>query len=102
MHQKRQALPVPRYWHCNFLSASDSCDHCMPVLKVPDKDDVVLLVMPLLRMYDDPPFETSGEAITLFGKMFEVGAGKTRSHFASISDSRDCNSCTNTTLRIGS
>ena len=79
---------------------SDPRDHCVPVLKVPDRAQVV---MPLLRMYDDPPFEMFGEAITLFGKMFEVGAGKTRTHYlSSISDSRDCNSCTNTTSRIGS
>jgi hypothetical protein len=73
------------------------------VLKVIDRDDVVVLVMPLLRMYDDPPFETFGEAIAFFRQMFEVSE-KTGSHYLSfsISDSRDCNSCTNTTLRIGS
>lgn len=35
-------------------------------------DDRVILVMPLLRWYDDPPFQTIGEAVDLFSQLFEV------------------------------
>jgi hypothetical protein len=62
-----------------FLSsqalASDPHNHCNPiheVLKVPDNDDRIILVMPLLRPYNDPPFETFGETVDFFGQIFEV------------------------------
>jgi serine/threonine protein kinase len=62
-----------------FLSsqplASDTKNHCVPiydVLQVPDMDDRTILVMPLLRWYDDPPFQTVGETIDFFGQIFDV------------------------------
>jgi hypothetical protein len=62
-----------------FLSteplASDPTNHCVPiyeVLHVPDKADTVILVMPLLRKYDDPRFGTFGEVVALFKQLFEV------------------------------
>ncbi|KAH9931537.1 uncharacterized protein B0H18DRAFT_989848 [Fomitopsis serialis] len=61
-----------------FLSseplASDSRNHCVrlcDVLNVPNEDDTVILVMPLLRRYDSPPFETVGEAVDFFSQVFE-------------------------------
>lgn len=64
-----------------FLSsralASDPHNHCNPiheVLKVPDDDDRIILVMPLLRPYNDPPFETFGETVDFFSQIFEVRA----------------------------
>jgi hypothetical protein len=63
-----------------FLSseplASESGNHCIPlyeVLEVPDNEDMLLLVMPFLRPYGDPRFETIGEAIEFFKQIFEVG-----------------------------
>lgn len=55
--------------------ASDPKNHCAPiyeVLKVPDEDDRVLLVTPVLRGFNEPPFETIGEAVEFFGQIFEV------------------------------
>lgn len=55
--------------------ASDPKNHCVPiydVLTVPDMDDTTILVMPLLRLYDNPPFQTVGEALDLFNQLFEV------------------------------
>lgn len=54
--------------------ASDPHNHCVPiyeVLQVPD-DDTVLLVMPFLRTYNNPPFETVGEVVEFLRQMFEV------------------------------
>jgi hypothetical protein len=42
------------------------------VLPVPGNDDEILIVMDLLRKYDDPKFETIGEAVDFFGQIFEA------------------------------
>ncbi|KZT63088.1 hypothetical protein DAEQUDRAFT_815840 [Daedalea quercina L-15889] len=61
-----------------FLSseplASDSRNHCVrlyDVLDVPNEDNTVILVLPLLRRYDSPPFELVSEALDLFNQLFE-------------------------------
>lgn len=54
--------------------ASDPRNHCvsiLDVLKVEDESDMVILVMPLLRRYDSPRFETVGEALDFFQQIFE-------------------------------
>lgn len=54
--------------------ASHPRNHCVPVydvLDVPDEENTVLLVLPLLRSYDDPPFRTVGEMIDFFSQVFE-------------------------------
>lgn len=53
---------------------SSSSNHCVPifqVLNVPETDTAIL-VMPLLRQFDDPPFETVGETVEFFRQIFEV------------------------------
>jgi hypothetical protein len=50
-------------------------NHCVPlfeILQVPDNEDILLLVMPYLRPYNDPRSETIGEAIEFFRQFFEV------------------------------
>ena len=39
---------------------------------VPDDDDIVIMVMPLLRTYTSPAFHTVGEAIEFFRQILEV------------------------------
>lgn len=63
-----------------FLSSeallADARNHCVPiyeVLKVPDEDDKIILVMPMLREWDEPLFETVGEGVDFFSQLFEVG-----------------------------
>jgi len=54
--------------------ASDPRNHCVPiyeVLQVPDDSDIVLLVMPLLRSYNNPRFDTVGEAVEYFRQIIE-------------------------------
>jgi serine/threonine protein kinase len=55
--------------------ASDTKNHCIPiydVLTVPDNPEMSILVMPLVRGFDSPPFQTIGEAVDFFGQFFEV------------------------------
>ena len=54
---------------------SDPCNHCVPIydtLPVPDEDDLVIMVMPLLRSYTSPAFNTVGEVLECFRQIFEV------------------------------
>ncbi|KAJ8509195.1 hypothetical protein ONZ45_g8608 [Pleurotus djamor] len=54
--------------------AADPHNHCVPVyeiLQVPEDDDLLLLVMPLLRVHDDPRFDTIGECVEFFRQVFE-------------------------------
>ena len=62
-----------------FLSkeplASDPKNHCVPildVLQVPDQEDRIIIVMPMLRPFDNPRFDTFGEVIDFFRQVFEV------------------------------
>lgn len=55
--------------------ASDPTNHCVPIyelLRIPDVEDRIILVMPLLRPFDNPPFQTIGEAIDFLHQVFEV------------------------------
>ncbi|KAH8107735.1 kinase-like domain-containing protein [Cristinia sonorae] len=49
-------------------------NHCIPLLEVLDspKDaDVAIMVLPLLRLFFNPSFETLGEALEFFRQIFE-------------------------------
>ncbi|KAJ7140478.1 hypothetical protein C8R43DRAFT_1238429 [Mycena crocata] len=49
-------------------------NHCVPILRVlqpPDDGNISIIVMPLLRKYDSPRFDTIGEAVEFFRQMFE-------------------------------
>lgn len=55
----------------------DPTNHCIPYLEVlqdPHAANIELVVMPLLRAYNDPPFDTVGEAVEFFHQAFEVCA----------------------------
>jgi hypothetical protein len=68
---------------------------------VADDDEKIILVMPLLREYYDPRFDTVGEVIEFFQQVFEVRKFcQCLRAMLSIS-SRTCNSSINTTLHIG-
>ncbi|TFK53485.1 hypothetical protein OE88DRAFT_1626029 [Heliocybe sulcata] len=54
--------------------ASDPKNHCVPileVLQVPDDEDLIVFVMPFLRAYRSPIFDTFGEAVAYFKQVFE-------------------------------
>ncbi|KAJ3477233.1 hypothetical protein NLI96_g10607 [Meripilus lineatus] len=49
-------------------------NHCAPLyetLQSPNDEDITLLVLPLYRRFDDPPFETVGEIVEFFRQIFE-------------------------------
>ena len=61
---------------CSEPLASDPRNHCVPVLDTlypPTDDDLVIIVLPLLRRFDSPRFDTFGEAIDCFKQLLEVG-----------------------------
>jgi hypothetical protein len=50
-------------------------NHCVPILDVlqsPSNENQALLIMPLLRKYDDPAFATVEEAVDFVGQILEV------------------------------
>ncbi|KAG9308566.1 kinase-like domain-containing protein [Chiua virens] len=54
--------------------ASHPANHCVPVYEVftlNAEDDTFIMVMPLLRPYIDPSFDTIGEAVECFRQLFE-------------------------------
>ena len=54
---------------------SDPKNHCLPlfdVLQVPDYEGMILLVMPILRSFNQPKIWTYGEAVEFFRKVIEV------------------------------
>ncbi|KAJ6507376.1 kinase-like domain-containing protein [Mycena vitilis] len=54
--------------------AEDPHSHCVPildVLDVPDIEDCWIIVMPLLRDFNSPRFDTFGEAVDFLGQVFE-------------------------------
>ncbi|KAJ7246812.1 kinase-like domain-containing protein [Mycena haematopus] len=66
-------------------------NHCVPIyatLQPPDDENISILVMPLLREYDSPRFDTFGEAVEFFRQIFEGLQFMHHHHVAH----RDCNS----------
>jgi hypothetical protein len=58
--------------------ASNPKNRCIPfydVLRVPDNEDRVIIVMPLLYRIENPPFQTIGEVVGFFRQIFEVATG---------------------------
>ncbi|KAF6751414.1 kinase-like domain-containing protein [Ephemerocybe angulata] len=54
---------------------SDPNNHCIPSIEImahPTDDNIVILVLPVLRDFDDPPFDTVGEVLD-FIRQFFVG-----------------------------
>ncbi|KAJ7130730.1 kinase-like domain-containing protein [Mycena crocata] len=54
--------------------ATDPRNHCVPIYEtfpVPDLNDAVIIVMPLLYDLESPRFDTVGEAIECFRQIFE-------------------------------
>jgi len=66
-------VEIAQYFSSQPL-ASDPRNHCVPIyetLQDPGKSDYFILVMPFLRLYNDPPFATVGEAVEGFRQIFE-------------------------------
>lgn len=65
-------------------------NHCAPLyetLQSPNDEDITLLVLPLYRRFDDPPFETVGEIVEFFRQIFEVNSEPCRFVLFDVDDS---------------
>ncbi|KAJ7267682.1 hypothetical protein B0H12DRAFT_1200803 [Mycena haematopus] len=76
----------------NFFTAfgPSPTNHCVPILVTLhplDDENMSIIVMPLLRVCDNPRFDTFGEAVELFRQMFEGLQFMHHHHVAH----RDCN-----------
>lgn len=62
-------------WFSAERQCSDPENHCVPVQRVlsdPKEPGWAIIVMPLLREYGKPRFDTIGETIGFFMQIFEV------------------------------
>ncbi|KAJ6545128.1 kinase-like domain-containing protein [Mycena sp. CBHHK59/15] len=61
-------------WFSAEPRRSDPANHCVPIYSVlsdPNEPDWAIIVMPLLRRFDKPRFDTIGEAVGFFTQIFE-------------------------------
>ncbi|KAF7363869.1 Protein kinase domain-containing protein [Mycena sanguinolenta] len=61
-------------WFSAEPQRSDPANHCVPISRVlsdPKEPEWAIIVMPLLRRYDKPRFDTIGEAVEFFKQIFE-------------------------------
>ena len=72
-------LSIIRYFSSNELR-DDPRNHCVPLLDLIDtvdtKLDRRLMVMPLLRPFNHPRFQTFGEFVAFFMQICEVWLGQ--------------------------
>lgn len=67
-------VDIGRYLSSPPLS-TEPHNHCCPILDVlqdAQDEDMQFIVMPLLRRYNDPKFETVGEVVEFIRQAFEV------------------------------
>ena len=67
-------VSIAQYF-CSSSLAPDPRNHCCPVLDVlqdPINPDIQLLVMPLLKEFNEPPQLSVGEAVDFLRQAFEV------------------------------
>lgn len=100
---------IAQYFSTGTVSR-DSRNHCVPVydvLKPSEDTDEIIMVMPLLRSFYDPPFYTVGEVVDFLKQVFEVNSGAllsykhTMTESGCVSELRVSISCMNTLLPIG-
>ena len=97
---------IARYLSSDPLS-KDSRNHCVPLLDVlhpPLKKgsrDLRIRVMPFLRPFDSPIFDTFGEAIDCIRQLFEVGSHSLSENISPLTYLRDCSLCMKIASHIG-
>jgi len=82
-------------------------NHCVPLLdtfELPDTLDEKLIVMPFLRPFDEPRFQTYGEFVAFFTQICEVSSTRSLIRSTHRPDNpwpRVSNSCTSKILHTG-
>jgi hypothetical protein len=56
----------------------DPRNHCVPLLDLIEIPDAKLMVMPFLRPFDTPRFQTYGEFVAFFSQICDVSPIKSR------------------------
>ena len=67
-------LKIATYFSSPEL-AHDPHNHCVHILDffdLPNEPNKAIIVMPLLKSFHDPPFETVGEVVDCVGQLIEV------------------------------
>lgn len=67
-------LEIAQYFSTEPISA-DPRNHCCPIYEVlqdPTDENTIIIVMPHLRRFINPAFQTIGEAVEFFRQVFEV------------------------------
>jgi hypothetical protein len=56
------------------MNTSHRHNHCVPMLDVLDlpEEETAYMVLPFLTSWDDPEFETIGEALEFYRQLFRV------------------------------
>ncbi|KAJ7444789.1 kinase-like domain-containing protein [Mycena galericulata] len=70
---KWEEIEIAQFFQSNSL-VDHPHNHCVPILEildVPDENDCWIMVMPLLRPFTSPRFDTFGEAVDFFEQIFE-------------------------------
>ena len=102
----RNQLNINQYL-CSPVLMREPHNHCVPLLEIlelPDAPEQKLLVMPFLRPFDNPRFQTFGEFVSFFTQICDVRAQHHPTRGIGISDnpsSRVSSSCTNEILLTG-
>ena len=85
--------------------ARDPRNHCVPLLDIIEipENGQKLMVMPLLRPFNNPHFQTFGEFVAFFTQISEVSSSKTHRYEPVLIEIwiRVSNSCTSRTLHTG-
>jgi hypothetical protein len=58
---------------CRNRDQSNNSVPILEILQVPDNEDIEIIVMPFLRVYGSPRFDTFGECVDFIRQIFEVG-----------------------------
>ena len=79
------------------------CVHILDTLVDPKQSNLSIIVMPYLRAFDDPEFQTFGEVVACIEQLIEVRQSYCfASHDIELHCiDRDCALCTSTTLHTG-
>ena len=65
---------ISLFFSSEEIASHPQC-HCVSiydVLDIPEDEEHFILVLPLLREYDDPRIKSIGEAVEFFRQIFEV------------------------------
>jgi len=97
-------LEITKFLSSPGLMRESQCVPLLEILELPKSPEQKLLVMPLLRPFDNPRFQTFGEFVSFFAQICDVRLEHRLTGGIGIPDNslpRVSCSCTNEILRTG-